>query len=271
MVTAALALAGCSGAGSPVNTTGEASSLLDATTGADAHTADATSPDVGAPSATAPDGGADASIAVDWPPDGGIFLDGSCPYSTTWSSDSGAAPGDAGAGVPPNHRPAALCCPAARPAGDTCEWDAALPATECLDDSDCTGGTNGRCMILPGMISPPGFPVSDGSTHFILVCDGFCTYDQCFSDVDCPDNVPCICRSYGYGNNVCAIGSGCSVDSDCGPGGSCTFTGKTYQCHRPGDVCFTSNDCPAATFGDDCEYVTSTGAWACVIQPAPPE
>ncbi len=112
--------------------------------------------------------------------------------------------------VPLNHRPVAVPCPQQRgedpmpycvPAGD-----GGCAGNTCNSDSYCTMGTNGRCgrWFLPGIAT--------------------CSYDQCFSDSDCPGGLPCECRTSVTDDapNICANGGNCSVDSDCGPGGYCS-------------------------------------------------
>jgi hypothetical protein len=219
------------------------------------------------------DASADGPEALYGPPQSGPFLDGSCPYDAAFSPDGDTVGGEddaaadaAGAHVPDIHRPAEQCCPATRDPGAPdlvpgCGPDASSSRTPCFKDSDCNKGTNGRCMIFPNL---PGNPS----------CVSECTYDECFSDVDCPGHVPCDCRAFGYGTNVCRTGSACSVDSDCGPGGFCSPTlsvvdvvTNTYFCHRPGDVCFNDRDCPQDAYGTRCEFDGTTSKWACVDNP----
>lgn len=219
--------------------------------------------DVG--SVDAPEPSLGVAVMLSWPPDGGIFLDGSCPYDASWSPDDGTTSDDAGdADLPLSHRPTASCCPVTRPAGTTCEPDAAVAPAACFTDSDCTQGTNGRCLALPRLVPPGGGLGPSGG------CNSWCTYDECFSDSDCPGHVPCDCRSIQFGANVCVTGSRCAVDSDCGNGGYCTRDNQSYYCHRPGDLCFNASDCPPAEFGSRCTFQTTTGQWACVPNPTPP-
>jgi hypothetical protein len=217
--------------------------------------------------------GLDGAIPPNWPPDGGIFLDGACLYDAFFSPDGGSVASDAGSDVhaPLSHRAAAECCPLDRPAGGTCDPDAAVYPTQCLNDRNCTAGVNGRCLILPEFLGAPGLGAPpDAGTQLHLRCNGACTYDECFSDQDCPGHVPCDCRTYGYGNNLCRIGSTCAVDADCGPGGYCSWTGEVYACHRPGDTCFNARDCAQSLFGTSCLYQAASGQWACVANPPPP-
>jgi hypothetical protein len=120
----------------------------------------------------------------------------------------------------------------------------------CEEDCDCTMGKNGRCLM-----GGPA-PIT------------FCSYDECFSDSDCPTGVPCACRSSSSSAdpNYCVSGSTCRVDSDCGPGGSCSpseymqWCGPHYHCHTAADTCINDGDC-AGTQG--CNFDTSAGHWAC--------
>jgi len=220
----------------------------------------------------AADASPDGPVNAGGPPQSGPFLDGSCPYDADFPLDGNTRTADdAGpdAHVPDVHRPAALCCPVTRDPGTTtpvpwCSPDAASSRTPCFTDSNCNKGTNGRCTVFP---AAPGV---DG-------CQSECTYDECFSDVDCPGHVPCDCRAFGYNTNVCRTGSLCNVDSDCGQGGFCSpaLTGNAaatnaYYCHRPRDVCFNNSDCPPARFGARCQYDTSANQWRCIDNPAPP-
>jgi hypothetical protein len=222
------------------------------------------------PADASADATADGPATVVGPPQSGPFLDGSCPYDASFSADGDTTlPGDAGAPdahVPDSHRPSALCCPVDRDPGSTCAPDAAVPPIACFGDSDCNKGTNGRCVVYPGTRSASG-----GAGFFIDGCSSECTYDECFSDVDCPGHVPCDCRVFGYGTNVCRTGSRCSVDSDCGPGGFCSQDlSNLYYCHRPGDVCFNDRDCQQGEFGARCRFNTDTSQWQCFGNPPPP-
>ncbi len=196
--------------------------------------------------------------------------------------------------IPKNHRPSAAACPAlraaliptacgcpdggsnalVRPDGSVCLCGS------CGQDSDCNAGTNGRCSEL-------------GPTTFLG-----CSYDGCFQDSDCEGGVPCTCRgsAASIAANVCQTGSNCAVDSDCGPGGSCspslvnnlcsclstalcpdsgtecTVNGSPvpcecgdscahgYFCHTPCDTCVDDSDC-----GDHntCNYDTVDHRWEC--------
>jgi len=91
-----------------------------------------------------------------------------------------------------------------------------------------------------------------------------CSYDECFSDADCPANTPCECRdsASSAAANRCLSGSDCRVDSDCGPGNFCSpsqfgqWCGFRYYCHTASDTCLDDSDCVGAgcNFGEH---------WAC--------
>lgn len=176
---------------------------------------------------------------------------------------SGGGGACAGVRIPAHHRPTASSCPVARAPSNTttCCPDASYPGQwQCSQDSDCTAGKNGRCLSNPG---PAG-------TH--------CSYDECFVDSDCPGNVPCNCRTSpdSYAPNLCATGSDCRIDSDCGPCGFCSPSPDApyptpyvpYFCHTPADTCIDNSDCtePSAC----CSFDQAKGHWACKACPVPP-
>jgi hypothetical protein len=175
--------------------------------------------------------------------------------------------------APQSHIAAGPICPQQRGPGFVgCNPDggvASPTALACLQDSDCTTGNNGRCTILPVSSPPPSGP----GGQLVLLCGSSCSYDQCFSDTDCPVRVPCGCRSSGSDSaaNVCLTGSDCAVDSDCGPGGFCSpssstqTAGKTlYFCHTANDVCLDDTDCPT---GNGCQFDSVSSNWICVAPP----
>jgi hypothetical protein len=169
------------------------------------------------------------------------------------SSDAGSSTNDR---IPLNHRASGETCPSARGAGSisACDYDAGPPAA-CLHDTDCTAGTNGRCMV------PEFVP---------LACATGCSYDECASDSDCPSGVPCDCRASASDNsaNVCVTDSTCRVDSDCGSGGYCSpsagfgsFHCQTaYFCHNAKDTCVDDTDCGSS---QKCEFDPTAGHWSC--------
>jgi len=143
-----------------------------------------------------------------------------------------------------NHRAAGAACPQSRGPGapapnvETCTSDQFL---DCLQDTDCTAGTNGRCFT--------GGPIA---------CLSVCSYDTCASDSDCPDNQPCVCRpsSTDSAANSCVTGGNCRVDTDCGPGGSCSPSQVNSFCFCPSTALCTPDDvCTACTSDGSCTSV----------------
>ncbi len=138
----------------------------------------------------------------------------------------------------------------------------------CRVDSQCTGGTNGRCM-------PTGMVI-------------MCTYDECTTDGQCSANQLCACGtddgSDGRTANLC-IPSNCRVDSDCGSGGYCSPSWGTscgalggvvgYYCHTAGDLCATDEctndgDCKGTDAGGGigagdgyCAWDPMSSKWTC--------
>jgi hypothetical protein len=192
--------------------------------------------------------------------------------------------------VPKNHRSSGASCPQSRGPGSFpsgCQPNGATGPRigNCVQDADCTVGTDGRCN-LPPPIGP------------FLGCVGFCSYDDCFADSDCPSRVPCACRTSESvpAANVCLTTSNCRVDDDCGAGGYCSpsqvgafcvcfspalckpdsgscFAGTTpvacacgdscghgYFCHTPGDACIDDADCAGQ---GTCNYDTVSSRWTC--------
>jgi hypothetical protein len=158
---------------------------------------------------------------------------------------------DAGTRTPLLHRSAGATCPTERAPGlnDGPPFKcSALPCPMCGRDSDCTNGTNGRCLSGPDSIAA-------------------CSYDECFSDADCPASTPCDCRDSASSStaNRCLSGSDCRVDSDCGPGNFCSpsqhgqWCGFKYHCHTVSDTCLDDSDC----VGAGCNFDEQTGHWAC--------
>jgi hypothetical protein len=176
--------------------------------------------------------------------------------------------GCAGNGLPPGkqfgaplvHRATASTCPSTRPAYNCGQNAPAGAPFTCHLDSDCTSGTNGRCV---------------GNGH-----DGCsCSYDSCATDADCASGQLCDCRDqwhYGSnGPNQC-LPSNCRTDADCGPNGYCSpsldpgcgaFAGVTlWHCHTPQDTCVNDSDCANLDggFGQAyCGYRPDVGHWAC--------
>jgi hypothetical protein len=166
---------------------------------------------------------------------------------------------------PTNHRPTASACETTRPPG--VEQDAGADGGfvgECDNDSQCTQGTNGRCL------PPPGNAAGD-----------YCSYDQCATDSDCGAGKVCQCGAttppYGRLGNTCVPGD-CRIDSDCGVGGFCSPTEATscgsrsgvvgYYCHTPGDACNSDSDCTDAGMGVEsvggyCAWQPMVSHWEC--------
>ena len=156
--------------------------------------------------------------------------------------------------TPLQHRAVATTCPTGRAPG----LSYTNPAIgECAKDSTCLAGINGRCLI--------GGPLPVSA----------CSYDDCFSDADCPANTPCDCRSSAASQfpNSCLTGSDCRVDSDCGPGNFCSpspvsWYGTAYHCHTTGDTCVNDSDCGQY---QNCAFDSTNSYWSCAaIVPAPP-
>lgn len=180
--------------------------------------------------------------------DAGAHPDGST------KSDSGSS---TNLRIPLNHRASGETCPVARGAGsinESCDYDSG-PPPECLHDTDCTAGVNGRCQ------HPDLVPVA---------CATACSYDECASDSDCPSGVPCDCRASATDStaNVCVSGSACRTDSDCGSGGYCSPSAGfgsfncsiAYFCHTAQDTCTDDSDCGSSV---KCQYDATAQHWAC--------
>lgn len=168
--------------------------------------------------------------------------------------------------IPIYHRAMPSCCPSERgPAPGTQPYGTGM-AHGCSSDSQCTSGPDGRCFPFEGLVGPGG-----------------CSYDQCFTDSDCPSGAPCVCRTSASDNsaNGCAPGGNCVLDSDCGSGGYCSpsggcgfgFTGgQGYYCHTASDTCINDMDCPVVDAGggcsvpQNCVYDTQAQHWACSQQ-----
>jgi hypothetical protein len=177
---------------------------------------------------------------------------------------SDAGPLDSAVGhsrVPARHRPAGSWCPTKRGPGGVPEWchpDAGL-SSGCVQDSDCSRGTRGRCLSA----SP-------------VPCAFGCFYDTCASDSDCGADRACECRPSASSPlpNWCVTSSNCRVDADCGTGGYCSPSLRCngsldsgslpgcvgYFCHTPQDSCTDDSDC---TGDDTCNYDGANKRWSC--------
>jgi len=209
------------------------------------------------------DGGSPGAADVEAVPEAssGGFGDGS-----SIGADAGRGPGsgtDAGR-APVNHRPSDAQCSTPAAPGD-CAGPGPSPGG-CTSDSNCTAGTNGRCL------HPGGGPAADCS----------CTYDACVVDTDCPSGKTCACHGSPYtdsAGNACVTGN-CRVDADCGAGGYCSPSSLNeicgdslagYYCHTAADLCIDDSDCspnvPASPDGPACAYGATDARWECVARP----
>lgn len=200
-------------------------------------------------------GGADAShdAGSDSPPCApAAFIEA----GTGWEGDAEA---------PIYHRAAPSCCPTERGPGPGTQPYGLGTAAGCTTDSQCTQGPDGRCFPFGG-----------------LAWTGGCSYDECFTDSDCPSGAPCICRTSALDDstNICATEGNCVLDSDCGPGGFCSpsvfcnfrlpgWPGYGYYCHTAADTCINDMDCSPIDAGGGCSipsvclYDTQAKHWAC--------
>ena len=226
---------------------------------------------------TRTDGAASGSARGGTTGSGGIEATGGVIATGGTRSSSSAC----GGRTPLKHRPAGSICPRARGSGfgspdPLCPLDGG--SFDCLRDSDCTAGTNGRCFLGR------------------RACMTSCEYDTCFNDSDCADNQPCNCRALpeDWSANSCVTGSNCRVDADCGACGYCSPSqvnvlcfcmtaalcppsggpgvcgdacGHAYFCHTAQDTCFDDSDC---TSGGTCNYDWLVQAWSCEWCIVPP-
>ncbi len=174
--------------------------------------------------------------------------------------------------VPLYHRAMLATCPSQRGAGGPdlqpiCPSPPPPATVCCSSDSQCDGGTNGRCLNF-------GYPGQQ------------CTYDECFTDSNCPSGAPCICRSSPTDNaaNACEPGGNCVVDSDCGgrycspspvpSDEECGGTGPysfPYYCHTAMDACVDDSDCFVDGSGPPfCVYDPQARRWGCRTSPGCP-
>ncbi len=173
--------------------------------------------------------------------------------------------------TPTFHRTQTTLCGKDRPPsapGDGGAGDAG--ADPCTFDSDCVAGNAGRCV------------------YGEATAKGKCSYDECYSDTDCPTGDLCLCRdaeeiipdlsilagTHKPTNTVCAAAPTCKIDNDCGSGGFCSpsydpTTGKfTFQCHLPQDECTNDDDClcPNDNTTDLCFFDPAKGHWGCYLK-----
>lgn len=155
--------------------------------------------------------------------------------------------------IPLNHRPVAETCDNIREVPEPYSGQGIyFYAAECNVHADCNQGINGRCVVNRDT--------------------GFCTYDGCFEDSDCGENV-CLCGSDEGSANSCMMGN-CQVDDDCGPNGYCSpsygscgaYSGiVAYYCHTPEDECIDYEDCGGVEgqWGPYCAFNVVAGKWMC--------
>jgi hypothetical protein len=164
---------------------------------------------------------------------------------------TGDVPTD-GSHVPMNHRPDDSQCTGAAPAGNC--TSPGSPGN-CHTDTDCTMGTNGRCVMNGG-----------GA----IFCN--CSFDMCANDSACPSGQTCACHGSPYtsGGNACVTGN-CRVDSNCGAGGFCSpspsYTNcggiSGYYCHTSMDLCVNDGDCMGTTGLRICSFTPTSNRWEC--------
>jgi hypothetical protein len=220
-------------------------------------------------------------------PDQTCSVAGQCGRKSTGpSTDASAtgAPTEAGATAhdgeprrpPEYHRVSASACTAQRGAGTTIAGQCVGGAlVTCTQDSDCTAGTNGRCLESAGP-----------------ACDLYCSYDACSTDADCASNEVCDCRASPSSSdpNVC-VPADCHTDAECGSSGFCSpslargwcacaaaaLCGPSdgtcspgpcecgdscrhaYTCHAADDSCVDDSDCNGAP----CAYDELAHRWTC--------
>jgi hypothetical protein len=205
--------------------------------------------------------------------DGGTHRDSSGPKVDA-SNPVEDAPGKRDTGpacvpeVPATHVATAMSCSTTR--GPSMPGDAGTHdggTFGCQYDSECTDGTNGRCMGGGQVIG--------------------CNYDECSSATPCPANQICSCGTpdgTGRGPNLC-LPATCQTDSDCGAGGYCSPTYGTtcgayggvvgYYCHTHAqlcdpDECTNDSDCKGQDAGNGistpagyCAWDPSSSKWTC--------
>lgn len=169
------------------------------------------------------------------------------------SSSGGSSSSSGSARTPVNHRPNDMQCQTT-PAPGNCQFTG--QGAPCTMDSQCTAGTDGRCVMLGGPV---------------VSCQ--CTYDACMHDGDCATGSTCVCHGSPYvggEGNTCVAGN-CRVDADCGPSGYCSPAYDTmscggllgYFCHTAGDQCVDDADCQDAGTYDYCTYSQTASRWQC--------
>ncbi|HXU05473.1 MAG TPA: hypothetical protein VN903_31155, partial [Polyangia bacterium] len=125
------------------------------------------------------------------------------------------------------------------------------PVGCCLQNSECTQGTAGRCIPNPGNPCGGAAPVGN-----------ICSYDGCTTDASCTAGMPAgatvsVCVPAGAFNflNARCIYGGCRTDADCtqSAGGKCLYGNaathgtmcdlrQVFYCAYPSDPCQGRND-----------------------------
>lgn len=162
--------------------------------------------------------------------------------------------------VPTNHRTDDSQCATPTPAGNCPIQVMPMGSGACSKDTDCTAGTNGRC-------------VEEGGGA--LYCG--CTYDTCAGDSACATGEVCACHGSAYvggQGNTCEPGN-CRVDSDCGVNGYCSPSINPmscgsllgYYCHTAADECVNDTDCTGGAQGPNvCAWSSTVNHWQCKLE-----
>ena len=179
------------------------------------------------------------------------LLFGACGDDTATTTASGGAGGTTALPEPIKHRVDGEMCSGTPPAGNAI----GQPGSDCMTDSDCVAGDNGRCI----------WPFGG---------DDVCRYDECSQDSDCGSVGICSCRlKSAFGVNVCHQGN-CVVDGDCGVAGYCSPSALLfpncmmgispgsvgYFCHTPQDGCTDDEDCGESS---TCLFKVESMRWSC--------
>jgi len=142
----------------------------------------------------------------------------------------------------------------------TCDPDRVRPGNallvmirDCAADSDCLDGVNGRCT-LEGPYT-------------------VCTYDECFSDADCPAGSRCACGVQPLDGNMCrrdhcaSCGADeCAISWGCEGHSGGVYGVQSFECYTPDDSCHTDADCASAEFctrGPDLPSEEVYSSWHC--------
>lgn len=126
----------------------------------------------------------------------------------------------------------------ASPSASDCSANAGAD-DHCVDHTDCTEGTNGRCYIVPARSG---------------VC--VCVYDECATDADCRESTACSCAKTdpGVGDEVNrCVRAECRTGDDCDTGYcfadlfTCRWGRElqvgSFVCATAGDLCRADETC----------------------------